>query len=128
MIAETKTGFFRKNEVDMRYEHTVKGRFLERPNRFIAYVEVNGQRVICHVKNTGRCRELLTSGCTVVLEFHPHAREMGRKTEFDLIAVYKGNLLINMGFPGAQPGCPGMDGEPLPKGAKRQRAPDAPAL
>ena len=96
MIAETKTGFFRKNEVDMRYEHTVKGRFLERPNRFIAYVEVNGQRVICHVKNTGRCRELLTSGCTVVLEFHPHAREMGRKTEFDLIAVYKGNLLINM--------------------------------
>ena len=96
MIAETKTGFFRKNEVDMRYEHTVKGRFLERPNRFIAYVEVNGQRVICHVKNTGRCRELLTSGCTVVLEFHPHAREMGRKTEFDLIAVYKGNLLIFM--------------------------------
>ncbi len=96
MIAETKTGFFRKNEVDMRYEHTVKGRFLERPNRFIAYVEVNGQRVICHVINTGRCRELLTSGCTVVLEFHPHAREMGRKTEFDLIAVYKGNLLINM--------------------------------
>ncbi len=96
MIAETKTGFFRKNEVDMRYEHTVKGRFLERPNRFIAYVDVNGQSVICHVKNTGRCRELLTSGCTVVLEFHPHAREMGRKTEFDLIAVYKGNLLINM--------------------------------
>ena len=50
MIAETKTGFFRKNEVDMRYEHTVKGRFLERPNRFIAYVDVNGQRVICQCK------------------------------------------------------------------------------
>lgn len=49
MIAETKPDF-PENEVDMRYEHTVKGRFLERPNRFIAYVEVNGQRVICHVK------------------------------------------------------------------------------
>ena len=72
----------------MTYDNIVTGTFLKRPNRFIAYVEVNGQRVICHVKNTGRCRELLTSGCTVVLEFHPHAREMGRKTEFDLIAVY----------------------------------------
>ena len=80
----------------MRYEHTVTGRFLERPNRFIAYAEVNGQRVVCHVKNTGRCKELLTFGCTVILEFHPHAKEMGRKTEYDLIAVYKGALLINM--------------------------------
>ena len=96
MIAEIKTGLFRQNEVTMRYEHTVRGRFLERPNRFIAYVEVNGQRVVCHVKNTGRCKELLTSGCTVILEFHPRAKEMGRKTEFDLIAVYKGSLLINM--------------------------------
>ena len=113
MIAETKTGFFRKNEVDMRYEHTVKGRFLERPNRFIAYVDVNGQRVICHVKNTGRCRELLTSGCTVVL-----GSDRGEKRKSS----------DQYGFPGAQPGCPGMDGEPLPKGAKRQRAPDAPAL
>ena len=58
----------------MTYDNIVTGTFLKRPNRFIAYVEVNGQRVICHVKNTGRCRELLTSGCTVVLEFHPHAR------------------------------------------------------
>ena len=96
MIAETKTGLFRQNEVNMRYEHTVRGRFLERPNRFIAYVEINGQKVVCHVKNTGRCRELLTLGCTVILEFHPRAKEMGRKTEFDLIAVYKGDLLINM--------------------------------
>lgn len=96
MIAGTKTGRFRQNEVDMKYEHTVTGRFLERPNRFIAYVEVNGQSVVCHVKNTGRCKELLIPGCTVILEFHPRAKEMGRKTEFDLIAVYKGSLLINM--------------------------------
>lgn len=96
MIAGTKTGRFRQNEVDMKYEHTVTGRFLERPNRFIAYVEVNGQSVVCHVKNTGRCKELLIPGCTVILEFHPRAKEMGRKTEFDLIAVYKGDLLINM--------------------------------
>ena len=80
----------------MKYEHTVLGRFLERPNRFIAYVEVNGQRMVCHVKNTGRCRELLIPGCRVVLEYHPGARAAGRKTEFDLIAVYKGDLLINM--------------------------------
>lgn len=80
----------------MNYMHTVLGRFIERPNRFIAHVSVNGQPVICHVKNTGRCRELLIPGCLVVLEFHPDAKKTGRKTEFDLIAVYKGRRLINM--------------------------------
>ena len=80
----------------MTYDNIVTGTFFKRPNRFIAYVEVKGDVKTCHVKNTGRCQELLVPGCTVVLEFHPKAKEMKRKTEYDLIAVYKGNLLINM--------------------------------
>lgn len=77
----------------MRYSHTVKGKFLSRPNRFIAHVEVNGAVEICHVKNTGRCRELLHPGACVILEKSDRA---GRKTAYDLIAVYKGETLINM--------------------------------
>ena len=50
----------------MKYENVEKGIFIKRPNRFIAYVEINGKEEICHVKNTGRCRELLIPG-TVVL-------------------------------------------------------------
>lgn len=87
----------------MIYHHTVKGTFLRRPNRFIAYVLVNGQEEKCHVKNTGRCRELLIPGVTVVLEFDPDAEAKGRKTAYDVIAVYKEQggihgqpLLINM--------------------------------
>lgn len=80
----------------MTYDNIVTGTFLKRPNRFIAYVEVDGDVKTCHVKNTGRCQELLVPGCRVVLEFHPKAKEMKRKTEYDLIAVYKGELLINM--------------------------------
>lgn len=80
----------------MTYDNIVTGTFLKRPNRFIAYVDVNGDIKTCHVKNTGRCQELLVPGCRVVLEFHPKAKEMKRKTEYDLIAVYKGDLLINM--------------------------------
>ena len=78
----------------MTYKHTVTGTFLSRPNRFIAHVDVNGRTVICHVKNTGRCRELLIPGVTVILEYHPEAGVTGRKTEYDLIGVYKGNVLI----------------------------------
>ncbi len=52
----------------MKYGQVVKARFLERPNRFVAYVELEGRRQICHVKNTGRCRELLVPGYTVYLE------------------------------------------------------------
>ena len=77
----------------MIYKNTVKGAFISRPNRFIAHVSVNGQQEICHVKNTGRCRELLTEGAQVILEDH---RGENRKTAFDLIAVYKGDMLINM--------------------------------
>ncbi len=77
----------------MRYETVVQGTFLSRPNRFIAHVELCGKEVVCHVKNTGRCRELLTPGAAVYLE---DCRGRGRKTDYDLIAVQKGDRLINM--------------------------------
>lgn len=77
----------------MIYEHMVAGKFLARPNRFIAHIEIAGNVEICHVKNTGRCRELLTPGATV---FCHKAQNPARKTSFDLISVQKGNRLINM--------------------------------
>jgi sugar fermentation stimulation protein A len=77
----------------MRYGHTVRGKFLARPNRFIAHVEVDGEVQICHVKNTGRCRELLLPGATVILEKSPNPN---RRTAYDLVAVYKDDVLINM--------------------------------
>ncbi len=77
----------------MRYREVVRGRFLRRPNRFVAYVELDGQEAVCHVKNTGRCRELLLPGAPVYLE---RAAGSARKTAYDLIAVEKGPLLINM--------------------------------
>lgn len=70
-----------------------KGRFLRRPNRFIAYVEIDGKEEICHVKNTGRCRELLPEGAEVWCQV---AENPNRKTKFDLITVRKGAYLINM--------------------------------
>lgn len=77
----------------MKYTAIRKGVFLARPNRFIAHVELDGQLEIVHVKNTGRCRELLVPGVTVYLE---EANQSNRKTKFDLVAVEKGDLLINM--------------------------------
>lgn len=77
----------------MKYDNILKGKFLSRPNRFIAYVELDGRIEKCHVKNTGRCRELLVEGCTVYLE---RAKNPERKTRFDLVAVEKGTRLINM--------------------------------
>ena len=77
----------------MTYKTVRTGRFLNRPNRFISHVDVDGADTVCHVKNTGRCKELLTPGCTVVLE---QADNPNRKTPYDLIAVYKGERLINM--------------------------------
>lgn len=77
----------------MQYKTTVRGHFIARPNRFIALVEVDGAEVVCHVKNTGRCRELLIPGAPVVLSM---AENPVRKTAFDLIAVEKGNRLINI--------------------------------
>ena len=81
----------------MKYECVVRGTFLSRPNRFIAKVSINGKEETVHVKNTGRCREILIPGCTVYLE---KAKNPGRKTPYDLIAVEKitenGTILINM--------------------------------
>lgn len=77
----------------MRYENIVKGRFLARPNRFVAHVEIDGREEVCHVKNTGRCRELLVRDCTVYLD---KAKNPERKTKYDLVAVEKGQRLINM--------------------------------
>lgn len=84
----------------MYYEHIIKGCFISRPNRFIAHVQLeDGQVVVCHVKNTGRCRELLVPGATVYLQ---EWDKPTRKTNFDLIGVEKqveqggAPILINM--------------------------------
>lgn len=77
----------------MRYNTVISGRFLDRPNRFIAHVETADGVETVHVKNTGRCRELLVPGATVYLE---QGMNPNRKTAYDLIAVEKGDLLINM--------------------------------
>lgn len=77
----------------MRYPNIHKGIFVKRPNRFIAHVLLNGEEVIAHVKNTGRCRELLTPEAVVYLV---ESDNPARKTKYDLVAVEKGDLLINM--------------------------------
>ena len=77
----------------MHYGNMVEGRFLARPNRFIAHVEIGGKTEICHVKNTGRCRELLPTGARVWCQ---KSDNPNRKTAFDLISVEKGERIINM--------------------------------
>lgn len=77
----------------MRYKNMVPGIFHSRPNRFIAHVDIGGQDTVCHVKNTGRCKELLVPGATVYCQ---HFDSANRKTQYDLIAVRKGDRLINM--------------------------------
>ena len=77
----------------MQYGKMVEGTFLARPNRFIAHIEIDGNVEVCHVKNTGRCRELLPVGAKV---WCLDARSSTRKTRYDLIAVQKGDRLINM--------------------------------
>lgn len=77
----------------MRYKDISKGKFISRPNRFIARVETDGREETVHVKNTGRCRELLTPGAEVYLE---RSDNPARRTAFDLVAVQKGRRLINM--------------------------------
>lgn len=71
----------------------VSGVFLARPNRFIAHVEIDGRVEVCHVKNTGRCRELLPAGAQVWCQ---ESDNPARKTKYDLITVKKGERLINM--------------------------------
>ena len=77
----------------MKYNKTQIGRFISRPNRFIAHVHDGERELVCHVKNTGRCRELLIPGCNVVIDFSDNPN---RKTPCDLVAVYKGKNLINI--------------------------------
>ena len=77
----------------MKYAHMIPGTFLSRPNRFIAHVEIDGQTETVHVKNTGRCRELLPVGAEVWCQC---SNNPTRKTKYDLITVRKGSRLINM--------------------------------
>ena len=77
----------------MKYKKIVQGKFLKRINRFVAHVEIDGEFHVVHVKNTGRCKELLTDNATVYLE---ESDNPNRKTKYDLVAVEKGKLLINM--------------------------------
>ena len=77
----------------MEYGKMVSGVFLARPNRFIAHVQIGGQVEVCHVKNTGRCRELLPTGAEVWCQ---ESDNPARKTKYDLITVRKGERLINM--------------------------------
>ena len=78
----------------MKYEKVIEAIFLKRPNRFIAHVLINGKEEIVHVRNTGRCEELLIPGARVILEDCSHNKN--RKTKFSLIAVWKGHMLVNM--------------------------------
>lgn len=77
----------------MEYRNMKQGYFLSRPNRFLAHVELDGEEVVCHVKNTGRCRELLTPRAVVYLE---ESDNPNRKTRYDLVGVEKGGRKINM--------------------------------
>ncbi len=77
----------------MKYKNVLSAVFLSRPNRFTAMVEIEGRETCAHVKNTGRCRELLIPGARVILEKSDNPK---RKTEYDIIAVYKGERLVNI--------------------------------
>lgn len=84
----------------MKYDHILPARFIERPNRFIAFADLSGTTVTCHVKNTGRCRELLVPEAEIYIQHHPDAARSKRKTEYSVIGVKKetdyGSLIINM--------------------------------
>ena len=77
----------------MKYDNIFPGEFISRPNRFIANISIDGRPEVCHVKNTGRCRELLIPGTPVYVQ---RSEKPKRKTKYDLISVYKGDMLINM--------------------------------
>ena len=77
----------------MQYENIREAKFISRPNRFIAHIEIDGKEEICHVKNTGRCKELLVRGATVFVQ---EVSSEKRKTKYDLLGVYKGEKLINI--------------------------------
>ena len=77
----------------MHYKNIIEGIFISRPNRFIAICEIGGIKEVCHVKNTGRCRELLIPGATVFLV---ESENPERKTKYDLVAVLKNENLFNI--------------------------------
>ena len=77
----------------MTYSNIYTAKFLSRPNRFIAHIEIDGKPEIAHVKNTGRCKELLVENATVFVQ---KSDNPGRKTQYDLIGVLKGERMINM--------------------------------
>lgn len=77
----------------MKYDKIHRGYFLNRPNRFIAEVEIGGTSTICHVKNTGRCKELLIPGAPLYLQYSDNP---ARKTKYDVIAVEKEGRMVNM--------------------------------
>lgn len=77
----------------MDYKNIRPAKFLSRPNRFIANIEIDGRIELCHVKNTGRCKELLLEGAAVSVQMHDNP---SRRTKYDLISVYKGPRLVNM--------------------------------
>ena len=93
----------------MKYNQVMPGTFLQRPNRFIAHVEINGREEVCHVKNTGRCRELLIPGCTVYCAVSDNPQ---RKTKYDLIAVEKS---IENQIVFANAGIPSQHGKSTPE-------------
>ena len=77
----------------MKYKNIVKGTFISRPNRFLVNVEVDGTVEVCHVKNTGRCKELLIPGAQLYLQY---VDSSARKTKYDVIGVKKKDCLVNM--------------------------------
>ncbi len=77
----------------MKYDRIIEARFMSRPNRFCAVAEIDGKQEVCHVKNTGRCRELLVQGAKIFLQKSTNSL---RKTKYDVIAVMKGDRCINM--------------------------------
>ena len=97
MIQKSLVLFFKRARgfvcMMMKYENMKQGIFLSRPSRFIAHVEIDGREEVCHVKNTGRCKELLIPGATVWCQRHDDPK---RKTNFSLITVQKGARLINI--------------------------------
>ncbi|HHX22455.1 MAG: DNA/RNA nuclease SfsA [Tepidanaerobacteraceae bacterium] len=77
----------------MLYKNVKQAKFINRPNRFIANIEIDGEIEVCHVKNTGRCKELLIPNATVFVQ---ESSSKKRKTKYDLISVYKGESLVNI--------------------------------
>ena len=73
----------------MKYENTISAKFIDRPNRFIAHVDMDGKVETVHVKNTGRCKELLLPGVDITLALSDNPN---RKTKYDLISVYKNGI------------------------------------